>query len=290
MKYLMLLVLLVSLLVALPGCSSAPKTNMPIVLITDFGTDDYRVPRLKGVIYSTNPDAEVIDGTHGIKAMDIAAGAYVLGLTAAEFPDEVVFMAEVGAGSTPDEKSLVLTNNRGQIFVLPDNGLATFVIKDSGIKSVYAITNEELFDKPIADLSSHQVLGKIAAKIATGYAPEKVGPAVTSPVMLDIKDAAITDGKLKGYVVFIDHFGNCLTNITGEDTEQYGLTAGDSISININGTKVSAVTGNEYGDVPVGEVVALINSLDTLQLSINHGNFSSSYNVNTGMTVEIEKN
>jgi S-adenosylmethionine hydrolase len=289
MKYLLPLVLLVSMLVALPGCSSPPKTNMPIVLITDFGTDDYRVPRLKGVIYSTNPDAEVIDGTHGIAAIDIAAGAYVLGLTAAEFPDEVVFMAEVGAGSTPDEKSLVLTNNRGQIFVLPDNGLATFVIKNSGIKTVYAITNEELFDKPIADLSSHQILGKIAAMIAAGYAPEKVGPAVTSPVMLDIKDAAVTNGKLTGYVVFVDHFGNCLTNITGEDAERYGLAAGDSISININGTNVQMIMGKEYSDVPVGEAVALINSLDTLQLSKNHGSFTSSYSVQTGMMVAIKK-
>ncbi|MHB8104368.1 MAG: SAM hydrolase/SAM-dependent halogenase family protein [Dehalococcoidales bacterium] len=289
MKYLLLAALLISLMVTLPACAAPTKTNLPIVLLTDFGTDDYRVPRLKGVIYSANPDAEVIDATHGIAAQDIAAGAYVLGLTADSFPEKTVFVGAVGAGSTPDEKSIVVINNKDQIFVLPDNGLMTFVALNMGVKSVYEITNQELFDSPMAGLASHQILGKTAAMIASGYTPEKVGPVLTAPVMLDIRQALIADGKLTGYVVFVDHFGNCLTNINGEDTKQFGIAVGDSILITVAGNTVTAVVGQGYSAVPKGNSVVLVNSLGTLQLSINRGNFATTYSVKTGFKVEIEK-
>ena len=289
MKYLLLVAALISLLVAFPSCAAPVKTNLPIVLITDWGYDDYRLPRLKGVIYSANPDANVIDGTHGIGAQDIAAGSYVLGLTAAEFPANTVFMASVGSGSTPDEKSLVVINNKGQIFVLPDNGLITYVSLNMGIKSVYAITNQDLFDKPLAELSSHQILGKVAALVATGYQPEKVGPVVAAPVMLDIKGASVVDGKLTGYVAFVDHFGNCLTNISSDDVKLFGIAVGDSILITIAGQSVKAVVGVGYSAVPKGDVVCLVNSLGTFQLSINRGNFATTYNLKNGSKVEIEK-
>ncbi|OGO01925.1 MAG: hypothetical protein A2Y90_06100, partial [Chloroflexi bacterium RBG_13_52_12] len=233
------------------------------------------MPRLKGVIYSATPGATVIDATHGIPSVDIAAGAYVLGLTAAEFPAKFVFVAAVGAGSTPNEKSLVLTTNKDQIFVLPDNGLITFVARNMGIKSVYEISNQDLFDKPMDSLSSHQILGRIAAMVSSGLQPKKVGPAVASPVMLVIQEASIADGKLVGYVVFIDHFGSCLTNVTREDAAQFGLNPGDKILITVAGATTTSVIGQGYNDVPTGEAIALVNSLGTLQLSINRGSFAA---------------
>jgi len=283
-KYLMIFVLLISLLVAFPACA-ASTTSMPIVLLTDYGTDDYRVPRLKGVIYSANPGATIIDATHGIGSVDIAAGAYVLGLTAAEFPEDVVFMAAVGSA----DRGIVLINDKDQIFVLPDDGLATFVIMNTGMKKCYAITNEKLFDQPIENLSTHVLLGTVAAKIAGGYKPGDVGPEVASPVMLDIQQAGINDGKLMGYVVFVDHFGSCLTNISRELTEQFGLQTGDSILITVNGNTVSSVIGKSYGDVTAGESVSIVNSLGILQLSINMGSFAANNGVKTGMKVEIER-
>ncbi len=289
MRYLLLIAGLITLLTALPACTAPAKTNTPIVLITDWGYDDYRLPRLKGVIYTANPEANVIDGTHGIGAQDIAAGAYVLGLTAAEFPENTIFMAAVGSGSTPDEKSLVVINNRNQIFVVPDNGLITYVSINMGLKSVYAITNQELFDKPLAELASHQILGRVAALIANGYQPENVGPAVTTPVLLDIQGAGVIDGKLTGYVAFIDHFGNCLTNISREDVEKFGIAVGDTILVTVGSHNVAVLVGAGYSAVPKGDTVVLVNSLGTLQISINRGNFATTFNVKNGSKVEIVK-
>jgi S-adenosyl-L-methionine hydrolase (adenosine-forming) len=288
MKYLLIGLVLISLLVTFPACVEL-KNGMPIVLISDFGTDDYRVPRLKGVIYTAFPEAQVIDGTHGIGSVDIAAGAYVLGLTAAEFPEKTVFLAAVGAGSTPDEKTLVVINNKDQYFVVPDNGMITFVAASMGIKKVYAVTNKDWFEKPMAELSSHQILGKAAAMIARGEKAEDAGEEISNPVLLDIKKASIEGGKLTGYVVFIDHFGSCLTNITKADAEAFGLEKGIKIKITVNGKESVSVIGTRYGDVAVGEPVSMVNSMSILQLSVNKGSFASTSGVKTGMKVEITK-
>jgi hypothetical protein len=262
---------------------------MPLVLLTDFGTDDYRVPRLKGVIYETYPGAEVIDATHGISSYDIAAGAYVLGLTAKEFPGEFVFIVAVGARSTAEEKSLVLTNNKGQIFIAPDNGLLTYIVRDMGIESVYEVSNQALFDQPISTLSSHYLLGKVGALIASGYNPADVGSEVATPLMLDIREGDIVEGKLIGSIVFIDHFGNCLTNIPAETLITYGLNIGDMVQIVVAGKTIAAKYGEDYSDVLKGEPIVLANSLGTVQLSINKGSFAGVYGVKTGTDVEIER-
>jgi len=286
-KCLLSILLLLALLIPVSGCAVPSNPDMPLVLLTDFGTDDYRVPRLKGVIYDTYPDAQVIDATHGITSYDIAAGAYVLGLTAKEFPGGFVFIAAVGARSTAEGRSLVLTNNKDQIFVAPDNGLLTYIIKDMGVKSIYEVANQALFDKPISTLSFHYLLGRVGALIASGHSPADMGPPIASTVMLDIQEGGITDGKIAGSVVFIDHFGNCLTNIPGETLSEYGLNIGDTVLIIIDGNTVEIKYGETYGDVPTGECVLTINSLGTVQFSINKGSFADTYGINTGIKVEL---
>jgi S-adenosyl-L-methionine hydrolase (adenosine-forming) len=289
MKKLVLAILLMAILLPLLGCSSSGKAGMPVVLLTDYGNDDYRVPRLKGIIYSAFPDVTIIDATHGIPSIDIAAGAYVLDLTAKEFPANVVFVASVGSPTNPDEEYLALRTNKDQIFLAPNNGLLTYIIDDMGIKEVYAITNTSLFDRPAESLSSHYILGRAGALIAAGHALQDVGPKASQPVMLDIQKVEFVDGLLKGSVVFIDHFGNCLTNITAADCSKSGLKVGDSFQVTIRDTKIAMKFGTTYSNVATGEAVAFVNSMDVLQLSLNKGSFATANNLKTGTNINIEK-
>jgi S-adenosyl-L-methionine hydrolase (adenosine-forming) len=289
MKRLLLTILTAAILISLLGCSPAKKAGMPVVLLTDYGNDDYRVPRLKGIIYTANPEAKVIDATHGITGMDVAAGAYVLDLTAREFLAEVVFIAAVGSPAAPEGRYLALVTNKNQIFLAPDNGLLTYVINDMGIKNMYNITNTKLYDRPAEGLSSHYIMGRVAALIAAGRAVKDVGPEVSNPVMLDIQKSAVANGKMKGTVVFIDHFGSCLTNITGDDCAQSGLKVGDSFKVTVTGAGIKMKFGTTYNDVAIGEPVAFVNSLGVLQLSLNAKSLAEAYNLKTGTKIEIEK-
>lgn len=287
MKKLVLLVISVLLVTLTIGCSPAAKAGTPLVLLTDFG-DDYRTARLRGAIYSTGPDVTVIEGTHGIPGMDVAAGAYILDITAQEFPENVIFLTIVGTHSTPEERYLLLLTANGQMFLSPDNGTLTYVIENQEVQAIYSINVTEMLGEEAPGESMHTILGKAGALLASGYAPEDTGPEIDDPVMLDIQKPVMNGGKLQGSIVFVDHFGNCLTNIAEADFARLGLETGDMLRVNFAGTGTEMKYGESYSSVATGQEVALVNSMGILQLSVYYGSFADENGVQAGTKIEIE--
>jgi S-adenosyl-L-methionine hydrolase (adenosine-forming) len=288
--YFLLLFSIIFIAVFHPGCNNSKNINLPIVLFTDFGSEDYRVPQLKGMIYNLNIDAEVIDGTHDVPAFDIATGAYILNMAAREFPSDVVFCAIISPYEQEETKYLVLTTGKNQIFVIPDNGLLSYIVQESEIKSIYRVGNEDLFDQPIAELSAERIQSKIAVLMSTGYAAEDVGPIVENYTTLDVQESAISGNTLLGTIVYIDHYGNALTNISGETADEFGLQPGSMINLDANGQIFNIPYGTIYSDVAVGENIVFVNNnLGIVQISINLGNFAGTYGINAGTKIEIKK-
>ncbi|MEJ2739179.1 MAG: SAM-dependent chlorinase/fluorinase [Dehalococcoidia bacterium] len=174
------------------ACAPRKNTNMPIVLLTDYGSEDYRT-------------------------------AFFLDVSANEFPEKVVFIAIVAPYVNSPAKYLVFTNEKNQIFVLPDNGLLTYVVNNTGIKAIYEINNRALFDKPMEGLVAERIQGKVGALIASGYNPEDVGSPLSSYTKLDVQNPVINDDKIVGTVVYVDHYGNAVTNISESITGDFGL-------------------------------------------------------------------
>jgi len=280
---------IVTLISIVPGCAGQKAANMPIVLLTDYGNEDYRIAQLKGIIYSNNPEAMVIDASHSVPAFDIATEAFILDVAAREFPENVVFIGIIAPYTGPETKYLVLTTDKNQIFVLPDNGLLTHVIKNTGIKAIYQVTDEKLFDRPIKELVAERVQGKIGALVASGYRPQDMGVLTATYRTLDIQDPVIAGQKLLGTIVYIDHYGNAVTNIPGKTVSEFGIKPGDSVNITIPPGKITAKFGTIYSDVPQGEnIVFVVNNLGMVQLSINLGNFAGTHGVKAGIKIEIE--
>src|SRR3954465_13178891 len=80
-----------------------------ITLLTDFGTADYFVGAMKGVILSINRDARLVDITHEIAPQDIAAGAFTLLSAYTVFPEETIHVAVVDPGVGSMRRPLVVT-------------------------------------------------------------------------------------------------------------------------------------------------------------------------------------
>jgi len=285
-----LVLLLSAALVSGPlGCAGQEETNMPIVLLTDYGSEDYRICQLKGIIYSNNPTAILVDASQGIPAFDIHAGAFILDIAAKEFPENVVFVGVVAPYDPLGTRYLLLKTSKNQYFVLPDNGLLTYVIENMGVDIIYQVTNQELFSGPIENLSAEEVQGKVGALIASGYRPDDVGVQLANPKTLDIQEPSIADGRLLGTVVYVDHYGNCVTNIPGGTAEEFGLKLGDTIVVKGPQLEISAKFGSIYSDVPQGEEIVFVKSdLGMLQLSVNLGDFAETYGIEAGTKVEIE--
>src|SRR5262249_8413698 len=103
-----------------------PTAFFPMItLLTDFGTSDYFVPAVKGVILTINPEAQILDLTHDVAAQDIEAGAFTLGACYHYFPARTIHLAIVDPGVGSNRRALVVEAGN-QLLVGPDNGIFSF--------------------------------------------------------------------------------------------------------------------------------------------------------------------
>jgi S-adenosyl-L-methionine hydrolase (adenosine-forming) len=185
-----------------------------ITLLTDFGSEDYFVGALKGVILTRSPKSVLVDITHSIPPQDVRAAAFTLEGVYPYFPDGSIHLAivdpGVGSGRRP-----VLVEAVSHLFVGPDNGLFTFVLKQGTAVCVRHLTNTAYF-LPHRSSTFHgrDIFAPVAAALAEGVPPENFGPAIEDPVRLEVaRSEPMADGSIAGRIIHIDHFGNCVTNL-----------------------------------------------------------------------------
>lgn len=191
-----------------------------ITLLTDFGTADYFVPAVKGVIFSINPQAQLTDLTHDIPAQDIAAAAFTLGACYHNFPQGTIHLAVVDPGVGSSRRGIVVeaaTKSGSQFFVGPDNGIFSYVYAKEEKVRVFQIERDDLLRQPpSATFHGRDVFAPIAAHLSKGLSPESVGNEISDFVRLEVPRPSAIEGerRITGSVIHVDHFGNCITNLT----------------------------------------------------------------------------
>ncbi len=270
---------------------SSFKANGLVAVITDFGTTDFYVGAMQGAMYSANSKVRIVTITHDVKPFNIAEGSYLLAQASREFPSGTVFIAIVDPGVGTERRSIVLETKDGKLFVSPDNGLLTGVMDMLGVAHAYEITNRSFMRKGKRSATFHgrDVYGPVAAYLAGGVKPSDVGAEVTGLKRLPIVKANLEKKALKGSVVFIDRYGNLITNITAALIEKAGLMAGTKISITIDNNQILASFTVTYDDVPKGEWLALINAEDLLEIARNMENAARTIAASAGSKVKILK-
>ncbi len=193
-----------------------------ITLLTDFGTADYFVPAVKGVILTLNPQAQLVDLTHDIPAQDIHAGALTLGACWQNFPSGTIHLAVVDPGVGSARRPIVVQADQ-HIFVGPDNGLFSFVYARAKQVNVFHATKAEFFRPHLsATFHGRDVFAPLAAWLSRGVHPSSFGTIVNDYVRFDLPQPQLDaqTGLLTGSVIHIDRFGNCITNITERECQQ----------------------------------------------------------------------
>ena len=196
--------------------SASQRPGHPLItLLTDFGLADYFVGALKGVILSINPLVSIVDLTHEIPPQDVAAGAFALMASYQSFPSETVHVAVVDPGVGSDRRP-ILVSAGNHFFVGPDNGIFSYIYeKETGHKTFH-LTNEKYFRHPVgATFHGRDIFAPVAAALSAGTTPADFGPEISDEKRLpSLNSVKQTRGKVKGRIVHIDRFGNCITNIT----------------------------------------------------------------------------
>ncbi len=254
-----------------------------IALLTDFGTRDWFVGSMKGVILGINPAVSVVDITHAVSQGNIRASALALMASYRCFPKKTIFTVVVDPGVGSSRRAIV-ADTGFYCFVAPDNGVLSFVLREQNKPVVYAIENDTYFRKSVSTtFHGRDIFAPVAAYLSTGISPVTVGPEVKKWITISWPELLIAENDVTGVVIYIDHFGNAFTNITSESIKHL---LKPTCYIPGEPTKELPIV-HFYEEVPDGEACALINSAGYLEIAVNNGNAAEQYALAIESTVRI---
>ncbi|MFN4133612.1 MAG: S-adenosyl-l-methionine hydroxide adenosyltransferase family protein [Candidatus Hadarchaeales archaeon] len=257
-----------------------------IALLSDLGTRDYFVGAMKGVILSIAPRAVIVDITHDIPKFEVAGAGFVLLQAARYFPPETIFVVVVDPGVGGKRKCLLLTTKNGQMFIAPDNGVLTLVAETFGVKEIREITNRRfMLPKISSTFHGRDVMAPVAAWLASGKLPSEVGRIVKEMVRIKFPVAAARGGTLRGGVIYVDDFGNIITNIPKELVK---FSLGERLTLRVGRKKISCIFGEKFSDVPAGGLICYIGSAGTVEIAENLGSAQERLRIKTRERIIIE--
>jgi S-adenosylmethionine hydrolase len=256
-----------------------------LTLTTDFGADGPYVAAMKGVVLSRVPEAKLVDVSHGIGPQNILEGAFVLACVIDTFPAGTVHLAVVDPGvGTP--RRLIAARMADQWFVLPDNGLLTYVARDHPAEEVFELENPSVSRTPVSNtFHGRDLLAPAAAHLLLGLPPRELGPQRHGIVRLSAADPRKDDREVVGEIIFRDAFGNLISNIP---STLLGDTPPDAWEVELAGHRIDGLT-RTYGMQPPGTLVSLVGSSGWLEVSLVNGDAGRYLDCGPGATVWFRK-
>lgn len=252
-----------------------------IALLTDFGTMDFFVGAMKGVILSINRAAEIIDITHEVPPHNIRSAAFTLNACYRNFPDKTIFVAIVdpGVGST---RRAILVETAKHYFIAPDNGLLSCVFGKEENFRVYELTNKKFFLEPISrTFHGRDIFSPVAAYLSNGIEPDEFGSEINDYVYQKInKPKQIDDETIEAEIIHADHFGNLIVNAAFSDLPE-------KFTVEFNGKRITKIKYFFAEEKPC-EVFMIFGSAGFLEIVANQDSAEIFLNAKVGQKVFIK--
>ena len=249
-----------------------------ITLLTDFGDKDYYVGLFKGDLYTANPSSKIVDISHAIPPYDIVTAAFFLKNVYNHFPKGTIHIARVYEQGMKTQK-LLAAKYQNYFFVAPDNGLLTMVfdekpdlIVEVDMKQAKLNTLEEYYCRVVKEISFNHNIGSIGIATSNYIQKHSLLPVIHANSII-------------GNVVYIDNFGNAITNIKKQETERFSKPYQMRILYR-SGDSIDRVVEN-YMDVPRTYSLARFNSLGYLELCVHGDSASDLLGLYTGDSIQV---
>ena len=246
-----------------------------ITLTTDFGHKDYFVGALKGKILSEHKEAVIVDISHEIDLFNTLEASYCIEAAYHNFPKGTIHIIGVDSERVGDTQHIAMQWD-DHYFICADNGILNTLIQKKIPQKIVAIT---IHDRLNTDVSDMDVFVAVACHIARGGLLNVIGKEIPSLKPVSVLTSSITDdlSEIKGQIVYIDSFGNCVTNIS---QKQFNDTIRNrKFEIIIKNKKITRLH-KSYSDFPVS---------DTKQLKDLEGDFLALFNENGYLEIAIYK-
>lgn len=273
---------------------------MPIITLTsDYGLVDYRVAAIKGSILSQKQDVQIVDISHEIEAYNILQTAYIVRNAYKYFPKGSVHIISVDSFYRKEVKSVLYVAD-GQYFIAADNGILGLIFFDINPDNVYEITLNNRFDDHVQSTTT-DIFVPAAVHLLNGGLPEVIGRKFKTPKDITFQRAVYmpAENMIIGEVMYIDNFGNVVSNISKKFFEK-NFKGFNNFIVKFRNLSLSNIH-NQYTDFIVdwenerdyhGKSVAIFNDAGLLELSIYKGNKNNGaktlFGLNVGEKIYVE--
>lgn len=256
-------------------------------LLTDFGTRGPYAAAMKGVLHRVSPGVLIEDLSHDVPAHDVLTGAFVLAHSAPYFPPGTVHVIVIDPG-VGTERAILAAHCGGHIFLAPDNGVLTLVAETMGLESIVTVQNVERISGPRTSrtFQGRDVFAPLAGQILNGLDPRRLGPQPGTYKVLDLPKPEPRGREIIGQVVYVDGFGNLVTNIPEAllvrsrwDLQALKVTCGQHELVGVRDT---------YAAAQPGQPLALTDSMGRLELAVNQGRACDLLQAGVGTQVRVQ--
>lgn len=268
-----------------------------ITITTDFGIKDYMLAAVKGSILKELPDARIIDVSNNISPFNLEEAAYVVKNVYPNFPEKTVHI--IGVDALPNKnKRLLAAEIEGQYFLAADNGILSLIMSEIRPTKIVEITLDQY--EEFSNFPTRDIFVRVACHLVRGGVLEIVGKVIDNYKELNIIKPIIRDEKtLVGTVIYIDNFGNVITNITKRFFEDFVKGRGYEIQVrntpfNKINTKYSDAVKDFDNEVNYhGDGLVLFNSSNYLEIAIykpnlnTHGSASTLFGLKKGDNIYV---
>ena len=248
-----------------------------ITLLTDFGDTDSYPTELKGVIYSINPEVEIVEASQKVKAGNIRQGAYLLGRYFKYYPEGTIHLAAVDPG-VGSRRFPILLKTEKHFFVGPDNGLFSYALERQRPQLVVKLANEKYqLLSASRTFEGRDVFAPAAAYLSLGVDPREFGPQLEEIESFKIAEPEINGEQIEGEIVHLDHFGNVVTNISLDLLTELGRF----VTMKVKGRAINKLV-TSYEEGKDCEFFVITGSGGTLEISSFGKDAAGKLNVSPG--------
>jgi S-adenosylmethionine hydrolase len=260
-----------------------------ITLLSDFGLADPYVAQMKAVILSMVPQAEIVDISHLVEKYNISAGSYLLETTTLFFPKGSIHVAVVDPGVGGPRLPIAIDCDHGTL-IGPDNGLLARAADRLGFRAAHKITGSQFIrDCLSATFHGRDIFAFTASKIAQGHKPSEVGPPLPAITRLDLPSPEVSTNSVTCSVLYVDSFGNVVTDIPEADSKQSRFRESMRVKILVgNGEdQHDGLTVKSYSDIPTGRLGLLHGSQGYLEIALKEASAAARLRVKSLDRLEI---
>jgi len=249
-----------------------------ITLTTEWRPDDIYNGIIKGKLCRLIPEATIVDNAGSIPPFNISHASFIIRNTFQNYPEGSVHIICVHTEAV-DKKDHLIVKSKEHFFIGTDNGIFNLILNSEpyeAVKISYDGVEDEL-----------EIFSRAAADIFSGKKLSEIGTAVNSISEKVPFRATIDKEVIIGSIIFIDSYGNAISNITREIFYRVFEKRKYRILIQSNKNHTGHIS-ERYSDVSVGEMLARFNSLDLLEIAINGADVSELLSISVGSVIRVD--